>query len=197
MVMLTVMPDDAPACVELRTDDFDIAAARLQLAGVSFQQWIVKPLQVSAVTEQQVLDAYADEVSDICRREDFSLVDCVKLHPEPAPGWLHRAETARAAFQSEHRHAEREVRYFVGGRGCFYLHIGRSVLAIICEAGELLSMPAGIKHWFDMGPMPDMCAIRFFEQEEGWIGDFTGDRLANIFPSLPELIDAFEVRKCS
>ena len=86
-----------------------------------------------------------------------------------------RRAAARSKFLAEHRHAEDEVRFFVAGRGCFYLHLEPEVLAVVCEGGDLLSVPAGTRHWFDMGSRPDFVAIRFFQQEDGWIGDFTGD----------------------
>ena len=51
-------------------------------------------------------------------------------------------------------------------------------------------MPAGTLHWFDMGTRPDFIAIRFFEEEDGWVGDFTGDAISAGFPSLDELLAA-------
>jgi 1,2-dihydroxy-3-keto-5-methylthiopentene dioxygenase len=49
-------------------------------------------------------------------------------------------------------------------------------------------VPAGTRHWFDMGTTPDFVAIRFFEREDGWIGDFTGDAIGQRFPSLDQLV---------
>ena len=74
--------------------------------------------------------------------------------------------------------------------GCFYLHLGEEVLAVVCEGGDLLSVPAGTLHWFDMGERPDFIAIRFFEEEDGWVGDFTGDKISAGFPTLDELLTA-------
>jgi 1,2-dihydroxy-3-keto-5-methylthiopentene dioxygenase len=34
--------------------------------------------------------------------------------------------------------------------------------AVLCEAGDLLSVPGGLTHWFDMGTNPDDVAVRFF-----------------------------------
>ncbi len=86
------------------------------------------------------------------------------------------AAAARGKFLAEHRHAEDEVRFFAAGRGCFYLHLDGEVVAVVCEAAICCRCPAGTRHWFDMGSRPDFLAIRFFEEKDGWVGDFTGDR---------------------
>lgn len=43
-------------------------------------------------------------------------------------------------------------------------------------------MPRGTTHWFDMGTSPSFTAIRFFHEEDGWIGSFTGSSIASRFP---------------
>jgi 1,2-dihydroxy-3-keto-5-methylthiopentene dioxygenase len=35
-----------------------------------------------------------------------------------------------------------------------------------------------------MGPRPMFKAIRFFTTPEGWVGNFTGDKIAERFPKL-------------
>ena len=43
-------------------------------------------------------------------------------------------------------------------------------------------MPAGTKHWFDMGASPSFTAVRLFTNPEGWVAQFTGDEIAELFP---------------
>ncbi|MGW7696248.1 hypothetical protein ACWGMA_46910 [Streptomyces asiaticus] len=76
----------------------------------------------------------------------------------------------REAFLDEHRHGEDEVRFFAHGTGCSYLHLADRVLAVVRKEGDLLSVPVGTAHWFDIGRQPHFCAIRFFQAEDGWIG---------------------------
>ncbi len=121
----------------------------------------------------------ADGIADALRAEGYTTVDTVAVTPEH----MERA-AMRAKFLSEHRHAEDEVRYFVQGEGLFTLREDGRVFAVLCTAGDLISVPAGMRHWFDMGPAPRFTAMRFFRTPEGWVGDFTGDPIADRFPRL-------------
>ena len=67
------------------------------------------------------------------------------------------------------------MRFFVAGRGLFTLHIGDYVYAVLCEKNDLISVPAGTPHWFDMGEHPHFVAIRLFNNPEGWVANFTGE----------------------
>jgi hypothetical protein len=42
--------------------------------------------------------------------------------------------------------------------------------------------PPPPRHWFDMGPDPEFTAIRFFNNQEGWVAQFTGDDIGARFP---------------
>ena len=88
----------------------------------------------------------------------------------------------RAKFLNEHTHNEHEVRFFVEGAGMFYLRINGKVHMVLCERGDLISVPTGTTHWFDMGENPDITAIRFFTRKDGWTPHFTGDKIADVFP---------------
>ncbi len=65
-----------------------------------------------------------------------------------------------------------------------------STLTLTLPDGSQRTVPAGTLHWFDMGSRPDFIAIRFFEEADGWVGDFSGDRISESFPTLDELLTA-------
>jgi 1,2-dihydroxy-3-keto-5-methylthiopentene dioxygenase len=48
----------------------------------------------------------------------------------------------------------------------------------------LISVPAGTRHWFDMGPDPEFTAVRLFVNPDGWVAAFTGETIAQNFPRL-------------
>jgi enolase-phosphatase E1 len=56
------------------------------------------------------------------------------------------------------------------------------VYSVLCERGDLIGVPAGTRHWFDMGPRPSFTAIRLFTSPEGWVARFTGSDCARRFP---------------
>ncbi|WP_040795130.1 1,2-dihydroxy-3-keto-5-methylthiopentene dioxygenase [Nocardia higoensis] len=188
MTLVQVMPQHDRRQVLLRSTDRGEIAEALAPHGIRLEQWPLRELPADA-GQEEVLAAYRDEVAAVCGEGGYRLVDVVRMSPSTEdPEWRAGAETARTRFLDEHRHAEDEVRFFIEGHGCFYLHLGEKVYALVCEAGDLISVPAGTTHWFDMGAVPHFCAIRFFEREDGWIGDFTGDPISSTMPTLDELV---------
>ena len=141
----------------------------LSAAGVLLARW---PLRAG-----DPLTAYAAEISALQDSYGLTAVDVVAVRPD-TPG--HAA--MRAKFLAEHTHDDFEVRFFAAGSGTFYLHLGKDVLVLRCEAGDLISVPAGMCHWFDMGDEPSFTAIRLFTRPDGWVATFTGDDLALHFP---------------
>jgi 1,2-dihydroxy-3-keto-5-methylthiopentene dioxygenase len=106
-------------------------------------------------------------------------VDVVSMHP------AHPTKDAlRTKFLAEHTHAEDEIRFFVGGCGLFTIRTETQVFEVKCEANDLIHVPAGTRHWFDMGAEPFFIAIRIFRNPEGWVANFTGDAIAERFPRL-------------
>jgi 1,2-dihydroxy-3-keto-5-methylthiopentene dioxygenase len=158
-------------------------AAELKEIGVVFERWEAgRPLKPEA-TQEEVLAAYAKQVERLNSAYGFKTVDVVGLrptHPERA--------AFRAKFLNEHTHDDFEVRFFVEGRGLFYLHINDRVYAVLCAQGDLISVPAGTRHWFDMGTAPEFKCIRFFTTPDGWVGNFTGSDIAARFPTFDNLV---------
>jgi 1,2-dihydroxy-3-keto-5-methylthiopentene dioxygenase len=74
------------------------------------------------------------------------------------------------------------VRFFVAGSGLFTLHLDDRVYEVLCQAGDLIGVPGGTPHWFDMGPSPSFVALRLFTNPEGWVASFTGSDIAGRFP---------------
>lgn len=165
--------DEAGGAADLDTGDAERIAAALEPIGVRFERWPLRDLD----PEDDVLAAYAPEVERLKAQGGYSTVDVVRMvpdHPDRA--------ALRTKFLDEHRHVEDEVRFFVEGEGLFTLHAGGKVHALLCTAGDLISVPAGMPHWFDMGPSPRFTAIRLFIEKEGWVAHFTGDDIAARFP---------------
>jgi 1,2-dihydroxy-3-keto-5-methylthiopentene dioxygenase len=191
MTLVQIMADGDADEVRLRTDDVEVISLALARRGISFDRWHAWHTLEADTPITDLLTAYRDHIADLNADGRYKYVDVARVQPnDDDPRWLDTATAARENFLSEHRHAEDEVRFFVAGRGCFYLHLEPEVVAVVCEGGDLLSVPAGIRHWFDMGVRPNFVAIRFFEEQDGWIGDFTGDSIGERFPTLDQLTPA-------
>ena len=187
MTQLTVWPEDRPEEAVLRTGEFDAIRRTLAGVGVRLERWGLAPGIPPGGTQEEILGAYRQEIERIVEEEGYVQVDVAQLHPGEEPGWKDAAAQARQRFLSEHTHQDDEVRLFVDGAGVFYLRLAGRVHAVLCTAGDLMSVPKGTRHWFDMGTTPDFTALRFFHDEDGWVGDFTGDEIALRFPDFDGL----------
>jgi 1,2-dihydroxy-3-keto-5-methylthiopentene dioxygenase len=163
------------------TEEAPIAATLAEL-GVTFRRWPLR--ESSGLTDAEILGLYQEDIEKVKQDFGFQSVDIVHLTPEHPK----RLEF-REKFLDEHTHSDFEVRFFVRGQGLFYFHPeiaeGALVYALLCTAGDFISVPAGVRHWFDMGSAPDFSAIRFFTTPEGWVAQFTGSRIAREHPLLP------------
>ncbi|WP_431901909.1 1,2-dihydroxy-3-keto-5-methylthiopentene dioxygenase [Nonomuraea sp. bgisy101] len=182
MTYLTVHTDGAQPETLLETEDAAEIAATLKEIDVVLRHWEVVEDLPEGAGQEEILAAYREQVDRVIAEEGYTFVDVARLHPDDSADWPERAAVARQKFLNEHTHDDDEVRYFVAGSGIFYLHANGKVHAVLCEAGDLLSVPKNTTHWFDMGTRPDFTAIRFFHDDDGWIGDFTGDPIAQRIP---------------
>ncbi|MGP3962371.1 1,2-dihydroxy-3-keto-5-methylthiopentene dioxygenase [Nonomuraea sp. 3N208] len=182
MTYLTVYTDGEQPETLLATENAAEIAATLKEIDVVLRHWAVVEDLPEDAGQEEILAAYRQEVDRVIAEEGYTFVDVAQLHPDDSPDWPEQAAAARQKFLNEHTHDDDEVRYFVAGSGIFYLHVNGKVHAVLCEAGDLLSVPKNTTHWFDMGTRPDFTAIRFFHDDDGWIGDFTGDPIAERIP---------------
>ena len=181
MSEVRVFREDSPVKPERVIKDEAGIAKALGAEGVTFARWQASVSLKPGDGQDEVLKAYAGPIAKLRKDKGYQAADVVRMVPD-APN---RAE-ARAKFLKEHTHAEDEVRFFVEGTGSFYLHFSPRVYQVICERGDLMSVPAGTRHWFDMGPAPRFTAIRLFTNPDGWVAKFTGAEIAARFPAFGE-----------
>lgn len=176
MSTLTILDNNAGKISENLTEHAQIASQLAEI-GVQFERWEAnQPLSTDA-DQTVVLAAYQTSVDKLNKQYGFQSVDVVGLGPD------HPDKMAmRQKFLAEHTHDDFEVRFFVEGSGLFYLHVNDKVYMVMCEKGDLISVPANTTHWFDMGEHPSFKCIRFFTTENGWEGHFTGSDIATRFP---------------
>lgn len=177
MTDLTIFDEADPANILLDTRDAEGITAALQAIGVAFERWTpAAPLPADA-DDKALLAAYGDDIRRLSDAGGYRSFDVIRMLPDNP-----KREEMRAKFLDEHIHEDDEVRFFVEGSGMFYLHANGRVHMLRCVAGDLIKVPAGLRHWFDMGPAPHFCAIRLFTTPEGWVAKFTGQTIARDFP---------------
>jgi 1,2-dihydroxy-3-keto-5-methylthiopentene dioxygenase len=177
MSRLRIFAENNPVTPEFVSNNHDAIAEQLQKIGVRFEHWQAGKPIVAGATQEQVLDAYKTDIDRISAENGFTTVDVVSIAPDNP-----NREAMRAKFLDEHSHKEDEVRFIVDGSGQFNLHTGGKVYEVECVKDDLISVPDGVTHWFDMGAEPSFVSIRFFKQPDGWVGHFTGSDIAQKFP---------------
>ncbi|MEB3158257.1 MAG: acireductone dioxygenase [Synechococcus sp.] len=176
-IQTATYPEASPL---LESQDPQTIQRELGRRGIRFERWPACQSLQDGAEQDSILQAYAVEVAQVQAGGAYPSVDAIRIRPDHPD-----RRVLRQKFLNEHTHAEDEVRFFVEGRGLFCLHIADEVLQVLCEAGDWIAVPAGTKHWFDMGSAPDFCAIRFFNNPDGWVAQFTGESIADRFPRLP------------
>lgn len=132
----------------------------------------------AGASNEKVLAAYQAPVDELMADGTYSTADVVQLSADTP-----NLEGIREKFRAEHTHSENEVRFIVEGRGIFFIHPATGpVFAIDLTAGDMINVPAGTKHWFDVGPERFVRAIRLFEDPSGWTPRYTGSGVDEKYP---------------
>lgn len=170
---------DTDGALTLETRYPAAISERLNAIGVGFSRWYAKaevPITAGASPES-VLAAFRTDIDQLMQAGGYQSVDVVSMRPDHPDRAIFRTK-----FLNEHTHAEDEIRFFVAGSGLFSIHAQGQVFEIECCQNDLINLPAGTKHWFDMGEAPFFVAIRIFTNPSGWVAQFTGDAIAEKFP---------------
>ncbi len=141
----------------------------LEARGITYERWESNRQVPADATADAVLAAYADKVDQLKARGGYTAADVIDVRPE-TPG----LDAMLAKFSREHWHDEDEVRFIVEGRGLFHISPpGGPVFAIEVEAGDLIRVPLGTHHWFDLCSDRRIRAIRLFQDPSGWTPHYT------------------------
>ncbi len=177
MSTLRIFDEANPDAPLVATSDAARMAAELKSIGVRFERW-ESPVAIAAdASPEEILEAYRPYLDRLMGETGAGSADVIKMTPEHP-----QAGTLREKFLNEHIHTEDEVRFFVRGSGHFVMHLDGKVYDAYCTGGDLISVPANTRHWFDAGSAPDFIALRIFTDTSGWVAHFTGDQISARFP---------------
>lgn len=174
------------ACIRIPSedrilDDAEIIRDFLLPFGIAYDRWAVAGRIDRDASQEEILAAYAPEVEALKERGGYITADVIDVTPD-----VPNLQALLDKFNKEHRHAEDEVRFIVKGRGIFYIHpeTDAPLFSIEIEEGDLINVPAGTKHWFDLCADRTIRAIRLFREKAGWTPVYTGDDIANNYQPL-------------
>lgn len=118
---------------------------------------------------EEVLSTYASEIETLKQRGGYVTADVIDVSPQTP-----NVEAMLAKFSREHWHDEDEVRFIIAGRGVFHIHPRQGpVTEIEVEPGDLIRVPSGTWHWFDLCADRRIRAIRLFQDSAGWTPRYT------------------------
>lgn len=155
---------------DLRLSDTSAIAAYLKGIAIDYERWEnLKQIPADA-TDQDILDGYADEIEALKQKGGYVTADVINIVPttEGLDAMLNK-------FNKEHWHDEDEVRFIVKGHGLFHIAPENGdVVSIEMEAGDMIRVPRGTRHWFNLCGDRTVRAIRLFQDVSGWTPHYTG-----------------------
>lgn len=136
---------------------------------IDYERWYTENDIPQDASSDLILRAYEKQINELKKRGGYVTADVIDINQD-TPG----LDAMLAKFNIEHYHNEDEVRFIIDGRGLFHIHTKRgSVVAIEVEPGDLIRVPLGTLHWFDLCGDKRIRAIRLFQDKSGWTPHYT------------------------
>ena len=155
-------------------------AEYLENIGIEYDVWEPShPLGADA-SQDEILGAYSAEIDKLKASGGYVTADVINVSPQTP-----NLDAMLAKFSREHWHDEDEVRFIVQGRGLFHVNPKTSpVVGIEVEAGDLIRVPRGTLHWFDLCSDKHIRCIRLFQDPAGWTPSYTGSGVDEKFEAV-------------
>ena len=140
--------------------------------GIDYERWRPEHPVADNAPAEEILRAYANEIEQLKQRGGYVTADVIDVDPN-----TNGLDAMLQKFNREHWHDEDEVRFIIAGHGLFHIHTTSGpVLAIEVEAGDLIRVPRGTLHWFNLCADRRIRAIRLFQDMSGWTPNYTDSR---------------------
>lgn len=144
-------------------------ASFLKPFGIQYERWDVAGRLQEDANNDDILQEYTSEIERLKKAGNYVTADVINVNPNTP-----NLDAMLAKFSREHTHSEDEVRFVVEGSGVFHIHPeGGPVFAIQVEQGDLINVPEGTKHWFDLCADKHIRCIRLFQDPSGWAPHYT------------------------
>jgi 1,2-dihydroxy-3-keto-5-methylthiopentene dioxygenase len=136
---------------------------------IEYQTWTPSQPTTAESPQEEILAAYKKEIDLLKAKGGYVTADVINITAQTP-----NIDAMLAKFSREHWHDEDEVRFILAGSGVFHIHpLDGDVTAIEVEAGDLIRVPRGTWHWFDLCSDKQIRAIRLFQDVAGWTPQYT------------------------
>ena len=149
------------------TDARDVTAF-LEARGIQYERWTPNRELAPDASAADVLTAYGEQVEALKARGGYVTADVIDVTADTP-----NLDLMLAKFNREHWHDEDEVRFIIDGRGLFHINAGGGVFVLEVGKGDLIRVPRGTHHWFDLCVEKRIRAIRLFQDPSGWTPHYT------------------------
>lgn len=148
---------------------FDAVRAYLAGIGIDHEHWEPSHTVPANAPAAEILAAYSAEIDRLKAQGGYVTADVIDVSPATAG-----LEAMLNKFNREHWHDEDEVRFIIEGSGLFHIAPREGpVVSITVEGGDLIRVPRGTRHWFDLCGERRIRAIRLFQDVAGWTPHYT------------------------
>lgn len=180
MSRLTIFPEKQADHVQLETDLALEISALLEDQGITFKQAAWHGAVDSLLADEEQQSDIKRDIVPLERQHQFpfhSLVIVDSLYPN--------FERLRLKYLSEYSVDKDELLYVLEGRLLLSFHINEQVLQLLCKAGDVVIIPAGVSHWLDIGQGNErLCVLFCRQQNQAPIMHYSGNNIADLFPRL-------------
>ena len=137
--------------------------------GIEYEEWTPESEVAANAPADAILAAFSRQIEALKASGGYVTADVIDVKPDTP-----NLDAMLAKFSVEHWHDEDEVRFIIEGRGLFHVNPGDGpVFVIEVGAGDLLRVPRGTRHWFDLCTDRRIRAIRLFQDPSGWTPHYT------------------------
>ncbi|WP_343349834.1 acireductone dioxygenase [Pseudomonas sediminis] len=177
MSSLAVYQHTSPELPNKILNHADDIASTLAAAGIDYRQ-VELPAALRPGCEQAEFDAaYGLWLQAFMGKEGYvqqELFNLQRNHPQKLE--------LRARHLDEQSQSTASAWLFLGGFAQLSLHLDDHVYMLQGEKGDLLSLPAGTRYWFDPGEEPHALVVRLSASEDAPVR--TDDDIASRFARL-------------
>lgn len=151
----------------------------LRKFGMQYEHYQLTEARCSLPSEQ-ILAEFDKEIGELKASGGYQTADLIDVNPA-TPG----LDEMLAKFSIEHTHSEDEVRFCINGTGLFHINpVTAPVFSIEMQSGDLINVPAGTRHWFNLCQEKTARVIRLFQDTTGWTPHYMQENVEKNFEPL-------------